>query len=228
MKVRQLTDISALNAAKKLARVAADPPADVEKSAEPSFSELMAPELHKPRPATPDDSADSTLFRSLMGAVQPLLTRASAQVERPPQPLPDAKMSRADEVHVIEELAALPDDVNRLDGADQMSYLADGHSPKLLRKLKRAQFRINDELDLHFEKQATAAKMLHSLLNQARANDQLCLLVVHGKGRHSGEAGAALKNMVDVELRRRKDVLAFCSAPPGLGGTGAVLVLLKS
>ena len=35
-----------------------------------------------------------------------------------------------------------------------------------------------------------------------------------------------LKNLVDRLLRQRADVLAFHSAPPAQGGTGAVLVLL--
>jgi DNA-nicking Smr family endonuclease len=230
MKVRQLTDVSALNAAKKLQaeeKLQKSLQSDVaEASAEPSFAEMLMPKSKALPQPSPDQSSDAKLFRREIGPVQPIIAKTVITHQQPP-PEPDAKMSRADEAHVIEELAALPDDVNRLDGAEQMSYLADGHSPKLLRKLKRAQFRVNDELDLHFENQATAAKMLHKMLNEAKGNDQLCLLIVHGKGRHSGEAGATLKTMVDIELRRRKDVLAFCSAPPGMGGTGAVLVLLK-
>jgi Uncharacterized protein conserved in bacteria len=35
-----------------------------------------------------------------------------------------------------------------------------------------------------------------------------------------------LKNLVDRVLRQRGDVLAFHSAPPAQGGTGALLVLL--
>jgi DNA-nicking Smr family endonuclease len=230
MKVRQLTDISALTAAKalqaaeKLKKNTASN--TVDRPVEPSFAELLSPGAKISPLNTSAPAVDAALFRREIGPVQPVIARTQAHHQIEP-PLPDAKMSRADEAHVIEELAALPDDIHRLDGAEQMSYLADGYSPKLLRKLKRAQFRVNDELDLHFENQATAGKMLHKLLNEARGNEQLCVLIVHGKGRHSGETGAALKTMVDLELRRRKDVLAFCSAPPGMGGTGAVLVLLK-
>jgi DNA-nicking Smr family endonuclease len=36
-----------------------------------------------------------------------------------------------------------------------------------------------------------------------------------------------LKALVDRMLRQRGDVLAFASAPPAQGGTGATLVLLR-
>jgi DNA-nicking Smr family endonuclease len=36
-----------------------------------------------------------------------------------------------------------------------------------------------------------------------------------------------LKQLTDTLLRRRADVLAFASARPAQGGTGAVIVLLQ-
>jgi len=50
---------------------------------------------------------------------------------------------------------------------------------------------------------------------------------VHGKGLRSGSAGPVLKRMTDRVLRRRDDVLAFASARPAQGGTGATVVLLR-
>jgi DNA-nicking Smr family endonuclease len=52
--------------------------------------------------------------------------------------------------------------------------------------------------------------------------------VVHGKGLRSGARGPILKQLTDRLLRECTDVLAFASAPPALGGTGAVLVLLRA
>jgi DNA-nicking Smr family endonuclease len=51
--------------------------------------------------------------------------------------------------------------------------------------------------------------------------------IVHGKGLRSKAAGPVLKNLTDRMLRRRDDVIAFASARPAQGGTGAVVVLLK-
>ena len=50
--------------------------------------------------------------------------------------------------------------------------------------------------------------------------------IIHGKGLRTAEGGSVLKALVDRVLRQRADVLAFASAPPAMGGTGAVLVLL--
>jgi DNA-nicking Smr family endonuclease len=50
--------------------------------------------------------------------------------------------------------------------------------------------------------------------------------VIHGKGRRSGSRGPVIKRVVDLWLRRIEPVLAFVSARPMDGGTGAVYVLL--
>ena len=52
--------------------------------------------------------------------------------------------------------------------------------------------------------------------------------IIHGKGLGSDAEIPVLKNVVDRVLRQRSDVLAFHSAPPAQGGTGAVLVLLAA
>jgi len=49
---------------------------------------------------------------------------------------------------------------------------------------------------------------------------------VHGKGLRSGPRGPVIKRSIGRWLRRRSDVLAFCSTRPTDGGTGALYVLL--
>ena len=55
-----------------------------------------------------------------------------------------------------------------------------------------------------------------------------CAHIIHGKGYRSGERQPVLKRKVNYWLRLRPDVLAFCSATPRDGGTGAVYVLLRN
>jgi DNA-nicking Smr family endonuclease len=50
--------------------------------------------------------------------------------------------------------------------------------------------------------------------------------IVHGKGLRSGHRGPVLKAAVNAVLRRTGAVLAYVSARPVDGGTGAVYVLL--
>jgi DNA-nicking Smr family endonuclease len=212
VKVRRLTDIRPLNEVKALARLA-------------ETAERNGVKALKHNAVEAEPLSDSDIFLSLIGPVRKFApTPTPAQ---PPLPVPDAAMSRADEAQVLVELFELPDDAARIDGSEQISYLADGHSPKLLRQLKRGQFRISEEFDLHHLSASIAKKYLHQHLHEARDMGKLCVLVIHGKGLRSGDSGAVLKSMVDFELRRRKDVIAFNSAPAALGGTGAVIILLQ-
>jgi DNA-nicking Smr family endonuclease len=54
-----------------------------------------------------------------------------------------------------------------------------------------------------------------------------CVRVVHGKGRGSHNRVPVLKGLLRTWLLR-VEVLAFSQAPAAQGGSGAVLVLLKS
>ena len=69
--------------------------------------------------------------------------------------------------------------------------------------------------------------MLRQFMIEAHDAGLGCVRIVHGKGLNS-EGLPVLKNLVDRMLRQRSGVQAFHSAPPRQGGTGAVLVLLRS
>ena len=174
---------------------------------------------------------DAELFRKSMGEVRKIT--AKAEPPRPLPPAPDARMSRADEAHVLIELKLLPDNADllewsSLEGADRMQYLAQGYPPKILRKLRRGQFKVQDEIDLHHMPLAVAKTSLNVFLHEAKQRRIACVLLIHGKGLRSGSTGPVLKNMLDRDLRRRQDVIGFTSAPLSQGGTGALLVLLKA
>ncbi|HTA66559.1 MAG TPA: Smr/MutS family protein, partial [Xanthomonadaceae bacterium] len=108
---------------------------------------------------------------------------------------------------------------------DAVSYRRDEVSQDVLRRLKRAQFAIQDEIDLHLLGERAAEDLLRRFLVHARDAGQHCVRIVHGKGLHSPQ-GPVLKGMVERTLRQRADVLAYASAPTAHGGTGAVLALL--
>jgi len=53
-----------------------------------------------------------------------------------------------------------------------------------------------------------------------------CVRVVHGKGKRSGHGGPVIKRKIRRWLQLREDMLAYFSARPMEGRTGAVYVLL--
>ncbi len=115
-----------------------------------------------------------------------------------------------------------------LAAGDSLRYRRDEVPPRVLKRLARGEYAARDELDLHGLDARTAEALLREFLRHARDEGSACVRIIHGKGRYSSEGVPILKNLVDRLLRQRADVLAFHSAPAAQGGTGTVLVLLKT
>jgi DNA-nicking Smr family endonuclease len=179
----------------------------------------------KRRPSTPINDDDSRLFREAIGDVRPLDPVAPPPAAAKPAPHPH--MLDADEAAVPGELLDMAFDPAVLEVGEELGYLRDGYPPKLLRQLKRGQFSVQDDLDLHQMNAAAAQASIVTFLAEAKQHGLRCVRIVHGKGLRSKAAGPVLKALTDRMLRRRDDVVAFASARPALGGTGAVIVLLK-
>lgn len=177
----------------------------------------------KPPPpdVTPEDIA---LFQEAVGPVRRIAARAPVPRPRPPAPRPRSR--ERDEVEALRQLRTEPFQAAPLGLGDALEYLRDGYPPRLLRRLRRGQYAVQDEIDLHRLTQPEAEAMLRRFLLQARREGHRCVRIVHGKGLRSGDAGPVLKNLVDRVLRQRGDVIAFASAPAPVGGSGAVQVLL--
>lgn len=172
-------------------------------------------------PPTPDDAE---LFRSAIGPVRELAP--SAPRPAAPKPPPRPRLREADEAEALVQSRARPFDLADASLGDAVEYLREGLSPQVLRQLKRGQFSVRDELDLHNMTSPSAAASLRRFLHECRLAERYCVRIVHGKGLRSGNDGPVLKGVVEHLLRQRSDVLAYASAPAAQGGTGAVLVLL--
>ena len=177
------------------------------------------------RKSDPVSSDDARLFREAIGEVRRIDAAAAPPTVPKPEPLP--RMLEADEAAVPGELLAMAFDPATLEMGEELAYLRDGYPPKLLRQLKRGQFSVQDEIDLHQMNAAAAQATIADFLAEAKQHGLHCVRIIHGKGLRSKAAGPVLKALTDRLLRRRDDVVAFASARPAQGGTGAVVVLLK-
>jgi DNA-nicking Smr family endonuclease len=95
--------------------------------------------------------------------------------------------------------------------------------------LRREQPRVDATLDLHGLREAVVEDRLARWLREQHKKSARRVLVVHGKGLHSSDGVAVLRDAVIRVLEASIAtplVLAFASAPPALGGTGAMLVEL--
>lgn len=173
----------------------------------------------------PDNQDPQPSFQELMGDVKRL--SHDRVVHRRPRPDPVPVQSRRDAVRVMEELLRDPRDPEALQPGDVLSYHRPGLRRPVLRKLRRGQYSIAAELDLHGLGTDEAQQALAGFIRQACAGGSRCVRIIHGKGKRSSNQGPVLKPLVNRWLRRCDEVLAFHSARPVDGGTGAVYVLLR-
>jgi len=172
-----------------------------------------------------DDSDDARLFRESIGRVRPL-RQEDAHAPPRPRPPPRAAQAEQDEARVREELLVHAIDPAAIEVGDEIHYLKSGQPPRILKQLRRGHFSVRAELDLHEMTVPVAREAVRDFLDDAIARGEYCVRIVHGKGLRSRGDGPVLKRMTATLLARRKDVLAYASARPAQGGTGAVIVLL--
>jgi DNA-nicking Smr family endonuclease len=175
----------------------------------------------KPPGITDEDAA---LFRDAIGEIRPL-DPPPPPPERP-RPPAQPRMQARDEALALEQSRSASWLEATIDAAEPLSYRRDEVPEKVLRTLKQGGYSIGGELDLHQLRAPAAERGLRAFLAESRAGGHACVRIIHGKGLRTPEGGSVLKALVDRMLRQRADVLAFASAPPAMGGTGAVLVLL--
>lgn len=173
-----------------------------------------------------DPEDERQLFRQAVRDVKPIAPRTRAR-ERP-KPRPAARFSRAERQAVLDEsLAPGPIDPALASG-DELVFRRDGVQLAVLRRLRRGEYRVQAELDLHGLTVPDAKQALREFLGQALQQRWRCVRIVHGKGLRSGHRGPVLKSMVASVLCRLAPVLAFVSARAVDGGTGALYVLLSA
>lgn len=168
---------------------------------------------------------DRQLFRASVGGVIKIHSDKHDSHAAPVKPRP--VQTENDEKQVMKELASHSYDPADIETGEELLYLHQGMRPRLLRKLRRGQFSIQDEFDLHGLNIETARNLIHEFLRFAQKKNYGCVKIIHGKGLRSRNGGPKLKGMADHVLRRHPAVMAFASAAANQGGTGAVMVLLR-
>lgn len=173
-------------------------------------------------------SEDSDYFQHAMRDVTPLKT-PKPKLNLKPAPPPAGPVRR-------KAVYSAPKSTTLWDLADYYAepvqaesllyYQQPGVSKAQTQALKTGNLTYQAKLDLHGLKPDSAKDRLIHFLQGAVENQQRWVLIIHGKGGQFGEA-PVLKNLVNRWLMQIPIVLAFHSAHPKHGGTGAVYVLLQ-
>ncbi|NNC99998.1 MAG: DNA mismatch repair protein MutS [Gammaproteobacteria bacterium] len=131
-----------------------------------------------------------------------------------------------DDQRVMRELLEQSDEITSFESGDELKFLKKGYPGRVLKKLRRGDYAIRDELDLHGMVVSEAKFETHQFINDCAREGVHAVRIVHGKGRHSAGRTPVLKNMLLGWLSRNQYVIAVCSAPANDGGSGAVYILL--
>jgi len=175
---------------------------------------------------TPDnDKLDS--FAQAMQDVKPLEQPNKVQHNKN-RPSTRPTQSLKDEQQVLVDMLSEPDDLTSIATGDELFFARNGLQHKVVKRLKRGELAIQAELDLHRLTKLEARQEVIAFLHHCKQNDLRQIRIVHGKGHGSKGKIPVLKTLVNHWLQQRDEVLAFCSARPCDGGTGAIYVLLKA
>lgn len=176
---------------------------------------------------------DQRLFREAMADVDPIDDGAGRIVIPPNTDTRPAHAAPDDELETMARLTDLVSGSAELDITFSDEYIeggVKGLDPRVMVRLKRGEFPLQKHLDLHgLTRQEAQEKVTDFILESYRAGLR-CVLVVHGRGHNSENHIPVLKERLPHWLTRgpaRKLVLAFSTARPYDGGTGALYILLR-
>ena len=167
-------------------------------------------------------------FELAVGKVEPLRAPARADL-RPAPPSPHPRQRELDEQRALAE--AMSDEVDTeslLLTDDGLGFRRPGISMDVLARLRKGQWAIQDQLDLHGMRRDEAREAVVAFIRNADQRGLRCLRVVHGKGHGSPGREPVLKSKVHRWLAQRHEVIAFAQAAGPQGGAGAVIVLLAA
>jgi len=171
---------------------------------------------------------EANLFRESVGDVVPL-DAGNRVVPATPKPAPIPRQRIADNKAALQQSISDEFNVDTLLETDaDLSYRRDGITQDVVRRLRRGHWIIQDELDLHGQRREEARELLSEFLRRCILREFRCVRIVHGKGLGSVNQEPVLKKRVHGWLSQREEVMAFVQAKGVDGGSGALLVLLRS
>lgn len=170
--------------------------------------------------------AEKNLFVRAVGQVERMPSSNQANIPKVPR-APVATQLQIDEAKVIQDSLSDEFDVSTLlDTDDALSFRRPSVGPEVTRKLRKGDWAIQREIDLHGLRSDEARLALTTFIREAHKYGIRCVRVVHGKGLGSPGKTPVLKSKVHSWLVQKNQVMAFVQAKPAEGGAGALVVLL--
>jgi DNA-nicking Smr family endonuclease len=187
-----------------------------------------APKSAAPR-SSPSAGDDLDLFEAAVRGVVPIPANESRRVA-PARPPAAPSAVRREEDAALADLVAGVAAFDISDTEEHVEGTVVGLDPRILRRLRAGEFAYQGHFDLHGMTAGEAKSAVQEFIFRSMVAGHRCVLLVHGRGRNSPDQRPILKDrlkdwLTHGELGRR--VLAFSTARPYDGGSGAMYVLLR-
>jgi len=172
---------------------------------------------------------DRKAFEEAMRGVVPLQGRTSRVAPRPTRPTAPPPASSKPGLSSVASPRALPVTFQVEAVGEVVKGWSSDLDRRLLRELARGDKNPEASLDLHGKTVPRAEHAIANFVSNSITAGRRCVAIVHGRGLHS-EGRAVLKEATIRLLSEGSvaaQILAFCSAPPSMGGAGAMLLLLR-
>ena len=200
------------------------------------------PEKDKNKESTLSE-ADKFIFEQAMKGVRPLKTIAvkkekqkthNAEFKASPTFPVVLKTRKKNHLKLISTKQEIKPDFfsfpsqnfNEISGEEVIYFHRPGLTDREYNRLIRGRLPIQASLDLHQMSLDVALKQCQQFISSCYQKNYKSVLLIHGKSRKAKKP--ILKNMLNSWLRSQSLVLAFHSAKPYHGGSGAMYLLLKN
>jgi DNA-nicking Smr family endonuclease len=184
--------------------------------------------LAKPVLEVTEAATEEDLFKQAVKDARPLAKQK--RIHHPPlRPKPIPKQFLLDEQQALADSLSdhfIP--AHELETGEELLYLRDGHSPDILSKLRRGHWVVQAAIDLHGMISDEARLYVSTFIGDCKKRGVRCVRIVHGKGLGSRNREPILKHKLRGWLMQKDEVIAYAEARRQDGGSGAVIVLLKS
>lgn len=206
-----------------------------------SFNELKKIKVARPekqkasaqKPAEPvrqPVQTDEDLFLQAMNGVRPINSKGReltpGKSNQAVEPLDEDQES----INFLNRLVKGEIEFNVQYSDEYIQGCVQGINTRLFQRLKAGRISTQAHLDLHGQNALQARARLLNFMRSQYINSRKCVLIITGRGKNSPLGAPVLRNEIQLWLTReplKRIVLAFCSAQPRHGGTGALYVLMR-
>lgn len=181
---------------------------------------------HAPRTdAAPAEASEEDLFQRAFADVAPLNKggRDVAPQTPPAKPAPAPQPTFA---RMLEQSIEFEMEYSH----EYISGQVRGLDAKIFRRLKAGEFSVQAHLDLHGMNAEQAKLAVFDFIRHCYMEGKRCVLLIPGRGRNSPMGQGVLRQEMTAWLTQaplKRVVLAFTTALPKHGGSGAVYLLLR-